>query len=50
MTSEVKEETAETVLEYLDKNGNKLVGAAAKAAIKLAALKKHDEILYRPHG
>jgi ubiquitin carboxyl-terminal hydrolase 14 len=48
--AEVKEETAETVLEYKDKNGKKLVGAAAKAAMKLAKLKKHDEILYRPHG
>jgi len=38
------------VTEYLDKNGVKLVGDAAKAAIKLARLKKHDEILYRPHG
>jgi len=50
MKTAEKEETQETVTEYLDKNGNKLVGDAAKAAIKLARLKKHDEILYRPHG
>lgn len=48
--AEAKEETHETIFEYKDKNGKKLVGAAAKAAQKLAQLKKHDEILYRAHG
>lgn len=48
--AETKEETHETIFEYKDKNGKKLVGAAAKAAQRLAQLKKHDEILYRPHG
>jgi hypothetical protein len=50
MKTEEKEETHESVTEYLDKSGKKLVGAAAKAAIKLARFRKHDEILYRPHG
>ena len=44
MKGEVVTETQE------QKEANKIVGKAAKAAEKFEEEKKHDEILYRPHG